>query len=147
MRSLSMLTCGLMLVAAGCTRRSPAALTPATKADTELAARFPRDAARFEVQPVNDSTIAFATAEARWVQTGMIGVAVDPARGDALVGRLRVLEVRDGRAEALVTGQITRLASGHVLLLVAPHPPWWRQRSFWLGVLTGTLLTVGLTLY
>lgn len=86
---------------------------------------------------MNDSTIAFSPAEAGWVREGLVGVAVDPARGDALVGRLRVLGVRDGRAEALVTGQITRLSTGHVLLLVPPAVPWYRRSTFWWGALAG----------
>jgi ligand-binding sensor domain-containing protein len=109
--------------------------------------RFPRDAARFEVQPLSDSTITFEPSEASWVRAGMIGVAVDPARGDALVGKLRVLAVRDGRAEALVTGQTTRLAAGHVLLLVAPRRAWWRQPSFWWGVAAGSVLVSTITLF
>ena len=98
---------------------------------------MPRDAARFELRPLTDSTVAFTPAEARWVRVGLAGIAVDPTKGDALVARLRVLEVRGDEAIALVTGQTTRLVQGQVLLLVAPASPWWRERRFWWGAVAG----------
>lgn len=107
-----------------------------------VTARYPRNASRFELQPINDSVIVFDPAEVGWVREGMVGVAVDPARRDALVGQLRVLAVRDGRAEALVLGQTTRLAEGHVLLLVSPAPSWWKRGAFWWGAVTGALLGI-----
>lgn len=105
--------------------------------------RFPRDAARFELKPLSDSTVSFVPAEATWVRTGTEGIAVDPARGDALVARLRVTEVSSESATAFVTGQTTRVAAGHVLLLVAPVKPWWRRSEFWWGVLSGAGVVTG----
>ena len=110
-------------------------------AETEL--RFPRDAARFELQPLTDSTVAFVPAEATWVRAGTEGIAVDPARGDALIARLRVTDVTSESATAFVTGQTTRVAAGHVLLLVAPSKPWWRRGEFWWGVLSGAGVVTG----
>ncbi len=104
-------------------------------------ARFPRDAARFEVRPLTDSTVAFEPAEAAWVRPGMRGIVVDPARGDALVARLRVETINGETAVAFVTGQTTRVAAGNVMLLVPPSSPWWRQRTFWWGTLAGVVVT------
>jgi hypothetical protein len=95
---------------------------------------------------MSDSTLSFAAEDARWVKTGQLGIAVDPARSDALVAKLRVTSVRDGRAEALVTGQTTRVASGHVVLLVRPSVPWWRQRLYWIGTMSGAALVGTLAL-
>lgn len=94
-------------------------------------------ATRFEIVEVGDSTIAFATARERWVRRGHRGIAVDPTRRDALVARLLVLDVDDGRATALVTGQTGRLNGEHVVLMQRPRTPFYRQRSFWLGALVG----------
>lgn len=99
--------------------------------------RFPRDAARFTLLPLTDSTVSFQPAEAAWVRTGAEGVAVDPARGDALIARVRVMTVSDTAAVALVTGQTSRIDASHVLLLVPPPVPLWRERTFWWGVLSG----------
>lgn len=110
---------------------------------SEAEMRFPRDAARFELQPLTDSTVAFVPAEAKWVRTGTEGIAVDPARGDALIARLRVTDVSSESATAFVTGQTTRVAAGHVLLLVPPVKPWWRRSDFWWGVLSGAGIVTG----
>lgn len=109
--------------------------------ETETIARFPRDAARFAIEPLTDSTFAFTPDEAKWVTPGMTGIAVDPGRGDALVAKVRVVSVDSVLANAFVTGQTTRIASGQVLLLVPPKRAWWRQRLFWLGALGGGLLS------
>jgi hypothetical protein len=108
---------------------------------TETIARFPRDAARFAIEPLTDSTFAFTPDEAKWVAPGLTGIAVDPGRGDALVAKVRVVSVDSVRANAFVTGQTTRIASGQVLLLVPPKRAWWRERVFWLGALSGGLLS------
>ncbi len=108
---------------------------------TETIARFPRDAARFAIEPLTDSTFAFTPEEAKWVVPGMTGIAVDPGRGDALVARVRVVSVDSVQANAFVTGQTTRVASGQVLLLVPPKRSWWKQRIFWLGAVGGAALS------
>jgi hypothetical protein len=99
--------------------------------------RFPRNAFRFQLRPLTDSTAAFTPAEAGWVRLGHTGIAVDPAQGDALVARLRVIELTGEEAVVLVTGQTTRLAQGQVLLLVAPTPRWWQASLFWRGAAAG----------
>jgi hypothetical protein len=108
---------------------------------TETIARFPRDAARFAIEPLTDSTFAFTPDEAKWVTPGMTGIAVDPGRGDALVAKVRVVSVDSLQANAFVTGQTTRIASGQVLLLVPPKRSWWKERIFWLGALGGAALS------
>lgn len=97
------------------------------------AGRYPRNASRFDLRPVSDTTLRFAPAEVRWVREGLEGIAVDPAQGDALVARFRILEVNADSATALVTGQTTRLAAGHVALLLPPAQRPWRERAFWWG--------------
>lgn len=132
-----LLGCGFSV---GCARfplKERAVATPVSA----TAARFPRDAARFQLQPLTDSTVSFLPVEARWVRTGAEGVAVDPARGDALIARVRVMEISNTSAVALVTGQTSRIDPGHVLLLVPPAVPWWRERAFWVGVLSGVTAT------
>jgi hypothetical protein len=106
------------------------------------AGRMPRDAARFEISRLTDTTAEFRTLEARWVRPGLPVHAVDPARADALVARLVVTSHADGRATARVTGQVARLAESHVLLLVQPRTPWPKQRAFWSGVAFGALFGV-----
>jgi hypothetical protein len=106
--------------------------------------RFPRNASRFPLRPLTDSTAAFTPAEVGWVRIGATGIAVDPAQGDALVARLRVVELSGEEAVVLVTGQTTRLAQGQVLLLVAPTPRWWQAPLFWRGAAAGAGL-VGLS--
>jgi hypothetical protein len=108
---------------------------PATGEATDE--RFPRDASRFELRPASDTTLRFAPAEVRWIRPGLEGIAVNPAQGDALVARFRVVRVDADSATALVTGQTTRLAPGHVALLVPPRRDWWRERLFWWGAAAG----------
>lgn len=108
--------------------------------------RYPRDAARFAAEPLSDSTLSFAAEDARWVAVGMLGIAVDPTRGDALVAKLEITRVTNGRVEALVTGQTTRVAPGHVVLLIRPRSAWWRQRLYWIGTLSGIVVAGGLAL-
>lgn len=97
-------------------------------------------ATRFEIVTVADSTVAFATARQRWVRRGLEGIAVDPTRRDALVARLVVLDVDEGQATALVTGQTVRLNGEHVVLLQRPPTPFFRQRTFWMGAVLGAAL-------
>lgn len=129
---------GLSVALSGCVlggARGPASVeasaTPAT------ADRFPRDASRFDLRPSSDTTLRFAPAEARWIRPGLEGIAVDPANGDALVARFRVVQVDADSATALVTGQTTRLSPAHVALLVAPRRAWWHERLFWWGAAAG----------
>lgn len=128
----------------GCaTASTTASVDPATRPN---GGRYPRNASRFDVRPLSDTTLRFAPAEVRWVRAGLEGIAVDPAQGDALVARFRVLQVDGDSATALVTGQTTRLANGHVALLLPPAQRPWRERAFWWGAAaaTSTLTVIAL---
>ncbi len=102
--------------------------------------RIPRDAARFEIDVVDDSTARFRIKEATWVRPGMVAYAVDPANRDVLVARLRLVR-SDGEAmTALVTSQVARVTTSHFLLVTKPEPTWWRAKRFWLGAAAGGAL-------
>lgn len=122
---------------AGCSTLS-ARLAPSV--DTDPPERYPRNASRFELRALSDSTVAFTPAEATWVRRGMSGIAVDPAQGDALVARLRVTAIAGDSAIAIVTGQTTRVSEGQVILLVPPRLRWWQQKLFWYGAAAGAAL-------
>jgi hypothetical protein len=94
-------------------------------------------AVRFEIAGVADSTFSFAVGRHEWVAGGHRGIVVDPRRRDALVARFRVLRVREGLATAVVTGQTTALTTQHAALLTQPAPPFWRQPTFWIGLMIG----------
>ncbi|MEO7520469.1 MAG: hypothetical protein ABIW79_01505 [Gemmatimonas sp.] len=100
-------------------------------------ARIPRDAARFEIESVNDSTATFRPFEATWLVPGMSIHAVDPARRDALVARLRIVRADSGRLTALVTSQVTRVTTEHFVLAIKPRTTWYRERRFWWGFVGG----------
>ena len=95
---------------------------------------------RFEVIEAGDTTFAFPVGRHAWVTSGREGIVVDPTRRDVLVARFRVVRVGDGRAEALITGQTTRVTTDHIALLDAPVPRWWERRYFWLGAAAGGVL-------
>jgi len=126
-----------LVLLSGCSAVS-ARLVPSVENEPPL--RYPRNASRFELRALSDSTVAFTPAEARWVRSGMSGIAVDPTQGDALVARLRITSVSGDSAIAIVTGQTTRIAEGQVLLLVPPTSRWWRQGLFWYGAAAGAAL-------
>jgi hypothetical protein len=128
---------GVLVLCSGCSTLS-ARLAPPVDADPPQ--RYPRNASRFELRALSDSTVAFTPSEATWVRSGMSGIAVDPAQGDALVARLRITAVYGDSAIALVTGQTTRIAEGQVILLVPPTTRWWRQPLFWYGAAAGAAL-------
>jgi hypothetical protein len=100
-------------------------------------ARIPRDAPRFEIESVDDSTATFRAFEARWLKPGMTIHAVDPARRDALVARLRIVRGDSGRLTALITSQVTRVTAEHALIAVKPPTKWYRERRFWWGFVGG----------
>jgi DNA-binding MurR/RpiR family transcriptional regulator len=105
-----------------------------------VAALAQRPATRFEITAVTDSTLSFRMATARWLKSGSAGVAVDPRRRDQQVARFQVLAIADGVAIALITGQTTDVSIDHVATVVEPETPWYRRRSFWLGLLLGSAL-------
>lgn len=91
---------------------------------------------RFEVVSVTDTSFTFR-AGVPWIRRGVVGVAVDPRRRDALVARFRVIDVQAGVATALITGQTTDVSADHVATLTAPATPWYRRGSFWAGLFLG----------
>jgi hypothetical protein len=107
---------------------------------SDAAERLPRDASRFEIASVGDTSLTFRPQEARWVRTGQVAYVVDPARADALVARVRVAALANGRATAIVTGQLARVSASHVVVIVRPRPAPWRTRAFWFGAAGGALV-------
>lgn len=103
-------------------------------------ARAQGAASRFEITVVGDSTFSFPLGNRRWVRVGQRGIVVDPRRADELVARCRIVSVQRDNATALVTGQTTSLDAGHVVLLELAEQPWYRQRSFWVGTVTGVVV-------
>ena len=101
---------------------------------------IPRDAARFEIDAVDDSTARFRPQESQWVRIGMSAYAVDPVNRDALVARLRIKSMNGSAMTALVTSQVGRVNTSHFLLIARPAEPWWRARHFWWGAAAGGAL-------
>lgn len=138
-RSAALACVALLIVAgSGCHRaeRAPAPLMP-------VLPRIPRDAARFEIDAVDDSTATFRVFESRWLRAGFSAYAVDPAHRDALVARLTIIRLDSSTASALVTSQVARVTTNHVLLVPPPHRSWWRAKRFWIGTLVGGVVGVG----
>ena len=132
-RRARLLCAALVIVAgSGCHRAAQAArpLLP-------VLPRIPRDAARFEIDAVDDSTATFRVFESRWVRAGLPAYAVDPTHRDALVARLTITRRDPTSASALVTSQVARVTTDHVLLLTPPPTPWWRSPLFWFGTVVG----------
>ncbi len=118
------------LVFSACKSGSATATSPSAQS-------IPRDAARFEIDAVDDSTARFRPKESRWVRPGMAVYAVDPMRRDAIVARMRVLSAEGESVTALVTSQVARVNTSHVLLIARDVAPWWRARTFWWGAAAG----------
>ncbi|WP_337170519.1 hypothetical protein [Gemmatimonas aurantiaca] len=108
--------------------------------------RIPRDVPRFEIDSVTDSTAIFRVQEARWLRAGMTGYAVDPRQRDALVARVKIMASDTATAVAQVTSQVSLVKRDHVLLILAPERPWWRRRTFWVGLGTGIVVGGGTAL-
>lgn len=123
-------------------RAVAAVIAIALYATVPRAGRAQESAYRFEIVGAGDSTFTFAVPRHPWVHAGMHGIAVDPARHDALIARFRILQVREGRAIALITGQTTRVTSDHVALVERPRTPWYKHRDFWLGTVLGAVAGV-----
>lgn len=102
-----------------------------------------RPPARFFIHTVGDTTFSFSVPSDPWVQPGMVGLAIDPARRDSLVARFRVARVEWGEAMAVITGQTTAVTNTHVAILRLPEPPWYRRKQFWFGLLAGAGVGAG----
>ena len=138
-RRAALVCVALVTVAgSGCHRRERAAapLMP-------VLPRIPRDAARFEIDAVDDSTATFRVFESRWLRAGLSAYAVDPANRDALVARLTILRRDSTTATALVTSQVARVTTDHFLLVPPPQTPWWRAKRFWIGTVVGGAVGAG----
>ena len=140
---------GLLLFAVGMTACHHAAPAPAPVVADSAATvtappvpftRIPRNASRFEIDAVDDSTARFKPREALWVQRGMTAYVVDPMNRDVMVARLRIVSVWNETAVGVVTSQTTRVTTQHVVLLTEPKAPWWKSQRFWWGTVMGVFL-------
>jgi hypothetical protein len=95
---------------------------------------------RFAVSTVRDSLVEFPQGSARWVKRGKLGIAVDPARRDAMIARLRITNVGGGTVTAIVTAQSQPLSTDHVVILDEPPPAWYRRMALWAGFGIGAAL-------
>ena len=128
----------------GLARRARRALGVLVLALAPAAAGAQSSGVRFEITNVGDSTIAFATGRADWVESGLRGLALDPRQRDVLVARFEVLEVREGAALALITGATRPLTTDDIAVLERPAPPLVTRRGFWTGLVVGVLAGFGL---
>ena len=94
---------------------------------------------RFDILQVTDTTISFRKGAAAWIRPGLVGIVVDPRQKDALVARIRILDVARDTVAALITGQTTRLGTQHVAILDEPRPRFPRTLVFWSGLVIGFL--------
>ncbi len=133
----------ILLLCAGNACRSGTVTRPGTVPATASLTRLPRDAARFEIESVVDSTARFRPFEARVLRIGMTVLAVDPAQRDALVARLRIVRSDSGRMVALVTSQMAPVTSQHVLLAVRPAVPWYKMWRTWGAMAAGAVVGAG----
>lgn len=102
--------------------------------------RIPRNASRFEIDVVDDSTARFKVWEADWIRPGLVAHVVDPMQRDALVANVRVISVSNGTAVALVTSQVTRMRAEYIVLVTPPPISWWGHKRFWFGAVLGTAI-------
>ena len=143
MRRHARVTGGLALLLVMACHSRTVSSTPTGASATVV--RMPRDAARFEIDAVDDSTVRFRRLESRWLRPGMVAVAVDPRNRDALVARLRLVYVDSASVTALVTGQVSRVTTSHFLLVARPHTRWFRDSHFWLGAVAGAAVGTAAT--
>ena len=106
------------------------------------ALRAQQGAYRFAISDAGDSTFSFPVLRNDWVKKGMHGIAVDPARHDALIARFVVTGVERDSAVALVTGQTTRMTTDFVALIERPGKSWYLRPAFWLGGVLGAIIGV-----
>ena len=121
--------------------RTPVAADTTTTAPPSTPfTRSPRNASRFEIDAVDDSTARFKPREALWVERGMTAYVVDPMNRDVMIARLRIVSVWNETAVGVVTSQTGRVTTQHVVLLTEPPAPWWKTRSFWTGAMLGAIV-------
>ena len=95
---------------------------------------------RFEITQVGDTTFRFPRGNAGWIKPEMTGIAVDPRRRDILVAEFRVVRVDSGLVTALITGQTTRVATEHIVVMPEPPKPWYKGITFWGGTVFGFVI-------
>jgi hypothetical protein len=95
---------------------------------------------RFEITQVGDTTFRFPRGRAGWVKPGVTGIAVDPRRRDALVAEFKVIRIDSGLVTAVVTGQTTRVATEHMVVMNEPPKPWYKGITFWGGTVFGIVI-------
>lgn len=102
--------------------------------------------ARFEIASAGDSTFTLVVGRHPWVRPGLYGIVVDPRQRDILIARFQIIAADSANAMGLISGMTTRVTTEHVALLdrpPPPAPPWYKRRSFWLGVLFGVAAGFG----
>jgi hypothetical protein len=107
---------------------------------------MPRNAWRFAITAMTDSTVRFEAADAPWLRPGMTGYAIDPSSRDALVARLSLMGTGGQGYKALITGLRRPVDSTHVVVFLKPSVPWWRTKQYWGGLLTGAVAATGTVL-
>jgi len=94
---------------------------------------------RFPVTQASDTTFAFRVGQHQWVRRGLRGIVVDPRQQDVLVARFHVIDVAQGQARAVITGQTTTVGTQHMVLLDVPKRPWYQEQLFWIGGAVGAI--------
>jgi len=95
-------------------------------------------AVRFAITAVGDTTVTFEAGKMTWVVRTKQAIVVDPRRQDAMVARLKVLSVTStGEATAMVTAQVGRITTEHVIIGTEPPVRWYRSTLLWMGTALG----------
>jgi hypothetical protein len=111
---------------------SLAALLPASRARAQ-----DRDV-RFAITTVGDTTVTFQAGRMTWIVRSKRAIVVDPRRRDAMVARLKVLSVTStGEATAMVTAQVGRITTDHVVIGTEPPARWYKNTLMWMGTVFG----------
>lgn len=101
-------------------------------------------AVRFEIVAVTDTSLTFRVGSAEWVRKGKEGISVDPRRRDALIARVRVVDVKGEQATAVVLGQTSPLSVDHVVVMAEPERRAWRTKAFWGALIFGLAAGIGI---
>ena len=93
---------------------------------------------RFAISNVGDTTVTFQAGKMTWVVRSKRAIVVDPRRQDAMIARLKVLSVTStGEATAMVTAQVGRITTDHVVIGTEPPVRWYRSTLMWMGTALG----------
>ena len=95
---------------------------------------------RFAITNVGDTTVTFQAGKMTWVVRAKQAIVVDPRRRDAMVARLKVLNVTSsGEATALVMAQVGRITTDHVVIGTEPPARWYKNSLMWMGAVFGLI--------